>query len=424
MPPGDLVLFKNIGLTDADTGGHTATIGEPTVANNGREILYTGNWYATRSLDDGASWDFLSPFNYLPPASGGFCCDQVALYDHSRDLTFWLLQYIVDGNTNTLRLAVKRGATLGNNSWYWWDLRPADVDGAWTDVWFDYPDLALSNDYLYLTANVFTSPQEVWERSVVFKFPLDDLASATQMTYRVWNTTAFGNLRCVQGARDTMYFAAHTGLDQIRVWTWGEESNQLAISDVDVTAWTEGTYTAAGPDGNNWLGRADGRITGAWAGGGVLGFMWTANASGSRAVPHVRVVRINEETKALIDEPDIWSSSTAYAYPAACPNDLGHVGITMFRSDAGAVHPSHVVGVLDDYSPSWSLLATRDGTHGPADGKWGDYLACRRHSPDGLTWMATGFTLRGGSNRINIEPRLVHFGRRRYTRAVARWQGL
>ena len=52
MPPGDLVLFKNIGLTDADTGGHTATIGEPTVANNGREILYTGNWYATRSLDD------------------------------------------------------------------------------------------------------------------------------------------------------------------------------------------------------------------------------------------------------------------------------------------------------------------------------------------------------------------------------------
>ena len=52
MPPGDLVLFKNIGLTDADTGGHTGTIGEPTVANNGREILYTGNWYATRSLDD------------------------------------------------------------------------------------------------------------------------------------------------------------------------------------------------------------------------------------------------------------------------------------------------------------------------------------------------------------------------------------
>jgi len=221
-----------------------------------------------------------------------------------------------------------------------------------------------------------------------------------------------------------MHFASHRGLDQIRVWSWGEDSNQVLANNVDVSAWTQGSYNAAGPDGNNWLSRTDGRITGAWVAEGVLGFMWTANASDSRPVPHVRVVRLDEKTKALINEPDIWSSSTAYAYPTACPNDRGHVGITLFRSDAGAVHPSHVVGILDDYSPGWSIQATRDGTHGPNDGKWGDYLSCRRHSPDGLTWIATGFTLRGGSARSNIEPRFVHFGRRRYTRAVERWQNL
>ena len=62
MPPGDLVLFHNIGLTDADTGGQTSTVGEPSLANNGQQILVTGNWYATRSLDHGTSWDFVSPF--------------------------------------------------------------------------------------------------------------------------------------------------------------------------------------------------------------------------------------------------------------------------------------------------------------------------------------------------------------------------
>ena len=71
MPPEEVVLFKNIALSDVDTGGQTSTIGEPSVANNGREIFMTGNWYATKSLDDGSTWDFVSPRNTLPPASGG-----------------------------------------------------------------------------------------------------------------------------------------------------------------------------------------------------------------------------------------------------------------------------------------------------------------------------------------------------------------
>lgn len=174
MPPGDFVLFRNLGLSDADTSEQTSNVGEPSVANNGREILVSGNWYATRSLDNGATWDYVSPFNYFPPASGGFCCDQVVLYDPSRDLTFWLLQYIEANNANTLRLAVKRGATLGNNVWHWWDFQPNQVNNAWVNLWFDYPDMGLSNDYLYITTNVFTIAG-AFNRAVVFRLPLDQL---------------------------------------------------------------------------------------------------------------------------------------------------------------------------------------------------------------------------------------------------------
>ena len=61
MPPEDLVLFRNIPLTDADTAGQTGVVDEPSISNNGQQILVTGNWYASRSLDNGATWDYMSP---------------------------------------------------------------------------------------------------------------------------------------------------------------------------------------------------------------------------------------------------------------------------------------------------------------------------------------------------------------------------
>jgi hypothetical protein len=207
-----------------------------------------------------------------------------------------------------------------------------------------------------------------------------------------------------------MYFASHNSNQEIRLFSWPENSAQVSQVNVAVTPWQGGDYSAQGPDGTNWLKRCDPRITGAWVANGVIGFLWTANRMGSRPFPHVRVVRLNEATKTRRDEPDIWSDATAYAYPDACPNDQGEVGITLFRG-GGNQHPGHVVGLWDDAANRWFLQGTRNGTHGPADNKWGDYLTCRRHAPDGRTWLAAGFTLQGGGTRDRIEPRLVHFGR-------------
>ncbi len=127
MNSSDLVFYSNLGLSDADTGGQTSTVGEPGIGNNGSQIFLTGNWYATRSLDGGQTWDHISPFNFSPVVDGGFCCDQTVIHDPSRDITVWLLQYVTSNNRNTLRLAVKRGPNLGNNVWHWWDssLRPS-----------------------------------------------------------------------------------------------------------------------------------------------------------------------------------------------------------------------------------------------------------------------------------------------------------
>jgi hypothetical protein len=400
-------LLKNFALTDADTGGQTATVGEPTLANNDKEIFFAGNWYATKSIDAGATWTFVDPFTLFPSAGGGFCCDQVVVYDPGHDLLVWLLQYVRDQQgTNILRLAVKAGGTLSDDTWHWWDFSPGSTNAAWTAEWFDYPDLELGTNSLYMTTNSFEGDE--WKRSVVFRLPLQALADQGTLTYQYFTSTENFSLRCVRGAGTTMHFASHNSTSEIRIFSWPESDPAPSLHDVSISTWNAGQYSAPGPDGTNWLARCDDRITGAWLANGVIGLAWSANSRGSRPFPYVPVVEISEAQMQAVADRDIWSPNYAYAYPNGCPDDDGRIGITLFRG-GNQLNPSHVVGVFDDQTQQWELQATQNGTNGPSDSKWGDYLTCRRSAPDGKSWLASGYTLQGGGARNDVEARVVHF---------------
>jgi hypothetical protein len=289
------------------------------------------------------------------------------------------------------------------------------VNPNWTSEWFDYNHVAVSNNYLYVGTNVFTVATDFFRRNVIFRLPLDSLKDGSQLEYDSFAGQGNFSLRCVQGAKETMYFACHETTGQLRVFTWPESATSVSSTTVNITPWKEhqsGLYSAKGPDGREWLSRVDGRITAAWVAGGVIGFAWTANKEGSeRPFPYVRVVRLAEATKVLIDEPDIWNRSYAFAYPAAAPNKRGDVGIALCRG-GGSIHPGHVVGAWNPAANSWELKGTRSGTHGPSDSKWGDYVDIKPFSGNGLSWLANGFVLRDGPSRTNVEPRLVQFYRR------------
>ncbi len=397
-------LIRNLGLGDAATSTRTSTVGEPTAAASGSNLFVTGNWFASRSSDDGASWSVVDPFTALPSAAGGFCCDQVVLYVPSRDIWVWVLQYVRSGGGNIFRVAISRGASFG--SWYWWDFSPTALNSTWTDMWFDYPDAAVSRNHLYLTFNAFNAAGS-WQRAVVFKMPLDTLRAGTSLGYQWWSTTTHGSLRLTQGALDSMFFASHNGGRTLRVFGWPDGSSSIGTIDVTVSAWSSGPYAAPGPGGADWLGRADSRITGAWVTGTRAGFLWTAAAGPGRPMPYVKGAVVDTVTRSLVEQPDIWNQTSAFAYPAACPNAAGVLGVSMFFG-GGARHASHVVGFRD--GPDWRLVITRSGTHGPPGGAWGDYLSCRAHAPRNTEWVASGFTLQGGTDRRNVEPQYVHFG--------------
>jgi hypothetical protein len=392
-------------LDDAATGFQTGTVGEPAVAVSGRRVLVTGNWFASRSTDAGATWTPLDPFTELPPAAGGFCCDQLVHYVRSRRVWVWFLQYSARSGANVVRIAVSRTGAPG--SWTWWDLAPTDVDPAWRDLWFDYPDLAESDEHLWLTLNVYDRGDR-WQRAVVLRFPLDDLVGRGELTRRSWSTTTAGSLRLVQGAGSTMWFTSHsTDNRRLLLFSWDDGSTQVRSWSVPVSRWSEGPYSSRGPGGREWLSRVDGRITGAWRGGGVLGVLWTAAPRAGRPHVYVRAVRVDEATMQVRDEPDLWSPHGAWAYPAAAVNRRGQVGVAAFFG--GPSHPAHAVGVLDERTLAWRTAVTATSTHGPLQGKWGDYLTVRPHPSRTTSWVASGYTLQGGTDRRNVDPHVVVF---------------
>jgi hypothetical protein len=395
-------IFRNVGLDNTATSTQTSTIDEPTVAAAGRQIFVTGNWFASRSGDSGASWTLVDPFTTLPSAAGGFCCDQVALYDPGRKIWIWILQYSASGGGNVFRVAVAKNS---NGPWAWWDFAPTGLDTHWTDMWFDYPDAALSSNNLYVTFNSFNAAGN-WLRAFAFKFPLAQLAAQGNLGFQWWTTTANGSLRLTHGATTDMFFGSHNAGTTLTVYRWPDGGGNLTSFAVTTAAWTAGPYNAAGPNGNNWLQRADSRITGAWVIGRRAGFMWMASPRAGRPRPYVKVAIVDTQTHAIVEQPDVWSAVGTWGYPAAAPNG-DKVGVSLFYGTSSK-HPSHVVGSRKNNL--WDAQISATSTDGPPTGTWGDYLSIRPHPSRAGSWAASGYTLQGGANRANIEPRYVHFG--------------
>ena len=397
-------VIRNVALDDVATNDDTSTVGEPTVGVAGQQLFVTGNWYASRSTNNGGQWAHVDPFTTLPPAAAGFCCDQVTLHDAGRGVWIWILQYSEQNGANVFRIAATRDGNFPGGGWYWWDIAPTTLSGNFKNLWFDYPDAALTRSNLYVTFNVFNASDQ-WQRAAVMRFPLDTIANAGSLGFQWWSTTEFGSLRLTQGATSDMYWASHASTSKLRLFRWADGQNNISWWDVGVRKWAAAISSTA-PNGVNWLGRTDPRITAGCIGDGVITFMWTAGKDSSRPHPYCRVVRIRESNKQVLDQPDIWSKQRAWAYPSACTNRAGTIGFTAFYGGADR-HPGLIVGARDN--AGWTTRYARQGTHSPADPKWGDYLACRAHQPQSDGWIAAGYTLEGGQARQNILPRVVQY---------------
>jgi hypothetical protein len=456
--PGTFTFFRNTALNGAPVvGGQTLNAYipiEPSGAANGRVIFYTTNSYAAFSGDGGQTFTYLNPFDIFPQdgtndaINGGFGGDQVVYYERTRGLMFWLLQYFPDNTTNMQRLVVFRSqADVLNLNWpsiaiydftpatYGFTTPPAGASG----FWLDFPDLAVSDNFLYLTTNVFqrtptcpapagTTSTCTFAGAVIARIPLNQLALAAGQINFNFYTDAHSSYRCTHGAHETMYWGSHNSTTQIRIYRWAENSGNIAWDDVNHTAYNTGTMTATSPDGSNFAARADDKILGAWVANGVIGFMWNAAQGGGFAFPHVQVLRFNESDRRLLSQGQIFNNNNAFLYPSVHPNDSGDIGGTM-ASGGGIFYPAALAWIADDFNGGTITplehLAFALGTAGPCDpafappaggcyNRWGDYFSTRVSVPYGNTWVGTGFVVNGAGG-VTRDPRYVWFGRERDT---------
>ncbi len=471
--PETFTFYRNTPLASAPCPGTGTCAGgamplsayipiEPSGAANGRVVFYTTNSYAAVSGDGGQTFSFLNPFTTFAASNGGFGGDQVVYYDRAHGLLFWLLQYNADNNSSTQRLAVARSqADILNNSWVTYDFTPATYGfttppaGA-TGFWLDFPDLAVSDNFLYITTNVFpritanamnpcagtcpTTPCPATCMSptgctsicntrgaVIARLPMNQLMAGQNLSFRFYSDTNSG-YRATHGAHGTIYWGSHNTNTQIRIYRWDENSDNVARDDVNHDAFNTGTMTANGPDGSNFAAIADSRILGAYVANGVIGFMWNAAQGGGFAYPNVQWLRFKESDRSRLSQWQVFNANHAFLYPSVHPNDRGHVGGTLAWG-GGTFFPSALAWVKDDFNPAEtftfdnSTFAT--GTAGPCDpnfapagggcyNRWGDYFSTRVDVPYGNSWVGTGFVLTG-MNGVTRDPRFVWFGRERDT---------
>lgn len=122
-------------------GGYKSNVMESSVGTAGKYVFYTGNWFAARSQNGGKTWSYINPYSGF----SDFCCDQVAIYDPSRNIFIWLRMggaSLVSGNyENRFRLSISKDA-FGSTLWYY-DFKPTNANPAWTNQWWDYPQMQL-----------------------------------------------------------------------------------------------------------------------------------------------------------------------------------------------------------------------------------------------------------------------------------------
>jgi hypothetical protein len=416
-----IIINKNIALDSIATGGQTITVDEPTTASFNDEVFVTGNLFQSHSSDHGATWTFFSPHVQpvaaaIPLTPGAFCCDQVGLHERIRNLWILVLQYSIGpAGTNVFRVAVSTSGTPGP-PWTSFAFAPDPSLGT-NNVEFDRPYVATTNNSLYISYNVFSAG--AFAGANVFQIQLNalanlDLTNAVQV-FRT-NATQLGSLCLAQGGDNEMFLASHdgTGNTPLQLFRWPDAPGSSITSfQVTPSSWqgsfNPGTYSAPGP-GGEWLRKLDARITGAWVvpQNNQVGFLWTALPGPGRPQPYIKAAVIDTNTGALLFEPDIFANDFAFAYPAACPNVNGTVGLSLFFG-GGPFNPSHAVTWLDGQQWVTPFAQSRASTDAPVDQVWGDYCSCATLHPAATDWVAAGYTLQGGNANNFVQPQYVEF---------------
>jgi hypothetical protein len=401
----------------AGGAGFSSSTQEPSTDANGGNIFQTGNWYATRSTNNGATWQSLDPFTLFGP---NFCCDQVTQYDPATGRQFWLLQF-----SDHLVIANASAAGAGAfTSWCFWNITPAWY-GLPAGTFLDYHDISITNNNVNIASNFF--PTSGAAGSGILRLPKVPMSTCSAFGFNFLTRTDNFTFKLAPGSTDTLFWGSNWGQtngSSFRVFSWAENSGTYFFFDRTVAAYTFYTRNSgqncASADGvvANWCQFADSRTLGAFRAGGRLGFSFNARQDASHPFPYTRVVWFDEVTKNYLGAGDQWGTWGAIQFMAMAPNSTGRIGNTWaWGGGTGTTHffPGAAVNNSPnngiDTSPNFYLFGSGNPCLSGGMSRWGDYLTVRNYKASPTQWVAAGYrmTANCGVAGAYSEPHNVHF---------------
>lgn len=415
---------------------NTCIKNEPTVASNSSFIFYTGNHFASRSLDGGQQWNFIDPNIGFP-----FCCDQRVIYDPNHKLYVWYIQgededRRDDDKSNYVRLAIS--TNLSN--WTLYDFKAKNIDDRkFQNIRMDYPNLATDDNYLYFTTNVFNmnpdNETKLSKGSLILRFDLAELSQFNGSKPVYFHDEEARTITPVKGAKSEMYFATFPEINStttpipddkkvIRIYQTNQ-SSIVKVQDSEVHGFKK--LYRHGSDCNNatkkdwWCGAIDSRIMTGWLDNERIGLLWHANkvvdTNNTKVnVPYIDGVILDLKNKMKeIERPYISNSNYAFAFPDVAFNGNGELGIVAFYGNKST--PVNLAfGVYSDPSASWKIMSLLNSTYilnepafdprfnkcfmdsqrgDPTLNQWGDYITINKYYGNNSMWEIAGYTIYG-----------------------------
>jgi hypothetical protein len=397
-------------------------LAEPAAATDGSEVFFGGNTYFSRSLNNGANWTY-EAIPGGPADAPNPCCDLDAVHHNGLDTTFISVLYLNSARNNgVVRIFVRRGTIAGGADCSY------DIDpGGSSPLTPDYPHIAVSNNFVYLTTNNL-SPN--WTGAQIRRFNASQMANCQQSvattTINYVGTDGQRVLVPVENASTNMYFGLNRSANLFRILRLPESSSTLTPFDRTLSHGTN--FPQSDPDcrggvgDHNWMSLAVDitgfDLRGAIVPGNRLWFMWNAGNDFSHPYAHLHSAIFSEPGLATLASPSVWSSTECFAYPALGANSSGEFGLTFAaggRAGGGGSAAQGAVAVDDSQSagntfPTFTVTAA--ASHNPLDERFGDYFTIRPNNKcfGSYGWGATNYGLAFGNTRSsNVNARYVEF---------------
>lgn len=387
-PPDNTMAISNAGIV--------------VTANNDGVEYYN----ASGNFLDGFLWS--SFFN--DPLLTSVIYDPIVLYDSDADRFVMVVLHGSTSSTSQVLLCFSKTNNpnnVSNPGWWVYKLNGNPLNNS---TWFDYPNLGISTQDVFITGNLFNN-SDVFNQAIVYQMPkAQGFLGGTINNITTWSNlssspfVAFTLEPASSGKQGNtgpgMYFvsSASGGDNRLRLWHINNSignNPQMTSTTINVPAYSP-VSDSPQPGTNNVLDNGDCRLMQAFIQDGLVHYVFHTNIGNNWN--GIRYGRINVQTNAHVSSNFGFMGSADCSYPAVASvsTDPGNQSVVIAFLRASASIFPEVRVVTCNHSLQWSASTlVKAGTTfvnflSSTNERWGDYTgAARRYNSNPpRVWVA------------------------------------